>query len=235
MRIAICDANSADCEKLSDTLKNWSASKTESMEIAFFKSGETFIIEHNQNPFDAVFLEISLRFLSGMDTAYQLRYLDKSVRIIFLTASPEYAVESYTVRAFDYILKPFAYDRLTVTMDLLAKEISATPDFITLQYDGLQRKCYFHQISYIEVQSHKVHVHMTDGSIAVVNQPLHTFEEKLQTNCMFCKCHRSYIVSLSQVAAFSYGEITMQNGDCIPLSRTFVKEFKDKYHNYISA
>ena len=234
MRIAICDPNSADCEKLSNALKSWSAFKTESLEISVFKSGETFLIGHNQNPFDAVFLETSLPFLSGMDTARQLHYLDKSIRIIFLTAAPEYAVESYTVRAFDYILKPFSYDRLSETMDLLADEISSSPDFIILQYDGFHRKCHFHQISYIEVQRHKVHVHLTDGSIAAVNQPLHAFEEKLQTNPMFCKCHRSYIVSLCQVAAFSYGEITMQNGDCIPLSRTCVKDFKDKYYRYVS-
>ena len=50
--------------------------------------------------------------VNGMDTARELRQADTAVRLVFLTSSPEFALESYEVRAFDYLLKPVTYERL---------------------------------------------------------------------------------------------------------------------------
>lgn len=50
--------------------------------------------------------------VNGMDTAQELRQSDTAVRLVFLTSSPEFALKSYEVRAFDCLLKPVAYERL---------------------------------------------------------------------------------------------------------------------------
>ena len=55
--------------------------------------------------------------LNGMDAARELRQRDKSVKIIFLTSSPEFALESYEVKAQGYVLKPIAYDKLKKLLD----------------------------------------------------------------------------------------------------------------------
>lgn len=55
---------------------------------------------------DIILLDIVMPLLNGMDTARELRAQDTAVKIIFLTSSPEFALESYEVRAQDYLLKP---------------------------------------------------------------------------------------------------------------------------------
>ena len=57
-------------------------------------------------PFHIILLDILMPLLNGMDTARELRQYDKTVKIIFLTSSPEFALESYDVKAYSYLLKP---------------------------------------------------------------------------------------------------------------------------------
>lgn len=62
--------------------------------------------------------------LNGMDTARELRQTDKAVKIIFLTSSPEFALESYEVKAQGYVLKPIVYEQLKDTLDECAHTIT---------------------------------------------------------------------------------------------------------------
>lgn len=61
-----------------------------------------------------------------MDTAKELRYIDAAVPIVFLTSSKEFAIESYDVKAFHYLLKPLDAKKLSAVMDDFLK-ISAAP------------------------------------------------------------------------------------------------------------
>ena len=66
---------------------------------------EGLILLEEQDP-DLILLDMIMPLLSGMDTARELRQHDPHVPIIFLTSSPEFALESYEVRTFWYLLKP---------------------------------------------------------------------------------------------------------------------------------
>ena len=60
--------------------------------------------------------------LSGMNLATEIRSFDKASDIIFLTSSPEFAVESYCVKATDYILKPVDKNRLLNSINEIAEK-----------------------------------------------------------------------------------------------------------------
>ena len=70
--------------------------------------------------------------VNGMDTARELRQADTAVRLVFLTSSPEFALESYEVRAFDYLLKPVTYERLAQLLDELSSMRPAATDELWL-------------------------------------------------------------------------------------------------------
>lgn len=75
-------------------------------------------IEH-QN-YDLLFLDVLMPGLNGLQAAREIRQKNDRIKIVFLTSSPEYAVESYSVQATNYLLKPATEERLFPILDQLA-------------------------------------------------------------------------------------------------------------------
>lgn len=72
---------------------------------------------------DAVFLDIEMPGISGLEIAKQLRGLSVSTSIVFLTAHPEHALESYEYAAIDYLLKPVSIERLEQAIRRIQKSL----------------------------------------------------------------------------------------------------------------
>ncbi len=62
--------------------------------------------------YDLLFLDVLMPGLSGIQAAREIRQKNENIKIVFLTSSPEYAVESYSVQATNYLLKPATEERL---------------------------------------------------------------------------------------------------------------------------
>ncbi|WP_306472654.1 LytR/AlgR family response regulator transcription factor [Acetivibrio thermocellus] len=75
--------------------------------------------------FDIYCLDIMMPGFTGIDLANEIRGSDKTAPILFFTSSAEFALESYSVRAADYVLKPVSKEKLFLTFDELLEQIEA--------------------------------------------------------------------------------------------------------------
>ena len=107
IKIAICDDETAFLTELSAMLRSWAASRELVLQLFPFTNGDKLIAACEESPADLVILDIMMPFPGGMDTAKALRQKESHVPLIFLTSSPEFALESYEVRAFWYLLNLF--------------------------------------------------------------------------------------------------------------------------------
>ena len=229
LRIAICD----DEEKcLADTkrmLECWSVATSSQTKIDCFDNGDSLIRECDNARYDIIFLDIVMPLLNGMDTAKELRDRDKAVKIIFLTSSPEFALQSYSVKATDYCIKPIAYERLKDVMDDCTAFHRQEPENLTLKTIGGYQKIYLHDIEYIEAQNKRAFFFLKSDKVVEVIQQFYTFETGLSDSKGFFKCHRSYLVYLPNVDYFSNTEIKTKSGRSIPIARGYGKAFQDAY------
>lgn len=69
---------------------------------------------------DVVFLDIGMPEMNGLEAAEYIQQLNSSIRIIFITAYADHAVEAFELQALDYVLKPVSSARLTKTIDRIA-------------------------------------------------------------------------------------------------------------------
>ena len=91
--------------------------------ILTYDSGESLVadIEEEYVEAELILLDIYMKKLNGMETAKKLRDLNCNAPIVFLTASPDFAVESYDVQAAGYLLKPFEEDKLKNLLNHILK------------------------------------------------------------------------------------------------------------------
>lgn len=124
MHIAICDDEVNQIEHIKSLLAEYRSQHLSSMSWTAFRTGFSLLsaMEQGQH-FDAVLLDIYMTDMNGMETAKSIRAFDERVNLLFLTSSPDFAVESYQVEARDYILKPITRARLFHSLEKLQREI----------------------------------------------------------------------------------------------------------------
>ena len=109
IRLAVCDDETQCLESTRRLIEQWSAHCGIPVKISCFDNGDTLLESIRCTKTDIILLDIMMPLFNGMDAAREIRELDKAANIIFLTSSPEFALESYSVKASGYMIKPVSY------------------------------------------------------------------------------------------------------------------------------
>lgn len=236
IKIAICDDNQDELFQLNETLISYQNTKHDSLKINIdtYNNGLDLIDALSRGiKYDLIFLDIMMPLSNGIEIAKEIRKYDKTIRIVFLTSSPDYALESYDVKAYSYILKTKIPDKIYQLMnDFLEESNLLSSDFFIIKTKNGIVKIYYNNIEYIEVSGRKVYVHMSTNSYHEIFSTLNHIEAQLLVFENFIKVHRSYIVNLNYIKKLYEKEIITINNIRIPVSKTNYSDVKKRYLNY---
>ena len=232
IRIAVCDDMVDILTQTRAVLLQW-PNKSQPSHLETFFDGDSLLRAHAESPFDIILLDVVMPGLSGRETARQLRASDSTVKIVFLTSSAEFAVESYTVKADNYLLKPPEPARLYRCLEELCQDIRDRARCLTIRTSNALHRILFQDIEYVESQNKQVLLYLSNGSSLRTATPLYALEPQLQPADGFFKCHRSYIVNFHRIETYSQKEIVMRSGCRIPISRGCNKEFETAYFAFL--
>lgn len=233
MRIAVCDDSPEFLQRAVNMVERWSEESGIPAEIYRFDNGDALLAKNAVTHMDIIFLDIIMPLQSGIDTAKELRQSDNAVKIIFLTSSPESALDSYEVKALGYLLKPVTYKKVKETLDECRHAFEAEPKNIVLKTAFGYQKLYLHDIEYAEAQNKRVVFYLRTGKTVEAVESLHSLEDRTTESDGFFKCHRSYLVYLPNVDHFSMTEIITKSGRSIPIARGYGKAFKEAYFAFV--
>ena len=228
MRIAIVDDISEERTLLRNRLESQFSRRNVHTDILEYENGETFLTAAKECPFTVVFLDIYMKKLNGMETARKLRQLQCRVPIIFLTASPDYAIESYEVQASGYLLKPFSEEKLMKILNMILK--TDMKRRVAIKSRRQYRYPYTDDIVYIESNKHNVILHLADGSEIVTVDKLVELEKRINEK-RFLHCHQSYLVNMDYVMDVQ-NDFIMKDESIVPIRVRGRKEMLDLYYNY---
>ena len=148
MRIAICDDDGALRSDLRSALDRSLAGRNVRARYQEYTAGERLVADAaNGDPFDLVFLDVYLEGVDGVSAARALRAVDAAVPIVFLTVSREHAVESYEVRATDYLMKPLDPAAIERVLD---RVLPASEPRLAFRVGASRRYFAFGDIVYLE-------------------------------------------------------------------------------------
>lgn len=218
-----------DDEPLAGEVLESYVNKVESLElVATCTNAVSAFDELKKHSIDLIFLDIQMPKLTGIEF---LKVINPAPKIIFTTAYREYAVESYELNVVDYLLKPIAFDRFLMAINKVAEAdqpISVTETsesvqedrpYLFLKADRKMVKIYLEEISYIESLKDYVRIKTIDGKEIVSLQKISYLEQKLPEDC-FLRIHRSFIVPIGKIDAFSSTAVEIQ-GNEIPIGRNY--------------
>lgn len=231
--IAVCDDEKMMQKQLSHYLEQYFADKAHFPYIGYYYSGEE-VLAHMAQDTDVLLLDISMSGISGMETASALREKGCKTKIVFITSMEQYALHGYRVHAFAYLVKPIAYTDLAQVLgeiDAQMKENNVSM-FAVDTAEGTQMLD-LKELVYAEVYQHETCFVTQQDRVTAVMQ-LSQVEERLQSYGFF-RCHRSYLVNLCKIRRIGPIDLTMSNGDAIPLSKHRRKAFIDAYSRWMEV
>lgn len=237
IQVAFCDDDILVLNELCSLLERYCADRNEEIRYMKFRSPLELLckIEHGVR-FDILFLDVLMPGENGIDTAAEIRAQDSNMKIIFLTSSDEFAVQSYTVGAYFYQLKPIQkkdfYRLMDSVLDTCEKEQAAS---ILLHCKGGVNRILLHQLEYCEINHRTLLFHLVDGSVFECIGSMDDLSRRLLPFGGFLRVHRSYIVNLKYIQALSYKVITMNCQAQIPIPRGKYKEIKNAFLEYAFA
>lgn len=234
MKIAVCDDETNFIETICSLLEQWGKERGVRVTLYRLTNGDDLIDTQQSECMDLIFLDVIMPLLSGIDTARELRNTQQTVPpIVFLTSSREFAVDSYEVKAFNYLIKPVDRARLFCTLDEFLETCHLAKIFFTAKTaDGFCRIA-IADVNYLEAQNKQVLMHLSNGRTIAIRELFSKCVEAFSPENGFCRCHRSYVVNLNNVERFSKTEVVMADNTAVPLSRNSYAMFKETYFNYM--
>lgn len=235
LQIAVCDDNIDELSNMVQLLNLYRASKNFSCEYAVFTNGFELVsaIEKGKR-FDIYCLDVIMPGFTGIDVAKEIRSFDKTAPILFFTSSPEFALESYSVRAINYILKPITKEKLFFTFDEMLEQIKVEKEedaMIVKSNEGIQ-KIRISNLAFAEVIGRNVLYHLRSGKVIECTESFSIVCDNLLKYRCFIKTHRSYIVNMQYVETIENHQVTLQTLSSVPIAQGKAREIKQLYLAY---
>ncbi|MFI3115880.1 MAG: LytTR family DNA-binding domain-containing protein [Clostridia bacterium] len=234
IKIGICDDNLKETSHLKNLLSKYSENHNLEFDINTFNNGYLFLdFIKNQQTFDICFLDIYMPALSGIDTAKELRLLDKNTQLIFTTSSKSFALDGYAVQATNYLIKPLKKDDFFKALDLIFEKTSIdTVENIRIPTITGVQFVSSNMISYIEASNNRCTVNLCNKTSLTSSINLTKIHELFNESISFIVVSRSILINLDSVVGLENEKLVLKDGTKITIPRRKKKELTQAFLDY---
>ncbi len=236
LRVCICDDNAGDAAKIQTLADRFAGEHPEfTLKIQTFFSAFDLLEQLDEDGgFDLYLLDILMPHLKGLDLAERIRARNENSEIIFLTSSPEYALDAFEVSACGYLLKPVKKEKFDKVFQTAICRLTQPENSCLLLKgrDGM-RKILIRELVMIESFNHDRVCSMADGSQLITSDTLAFLMEHLSSAPCFFSPHRAYIVNLEHITALNAADLLLSTGQRVPVARTKYAALKKAYMDFL--
>lgn len=235
IHIAICDDSKQERQILAALFKRYQELHATPLQIHIFQNGFSLLDAIDQGKrFDITILDILMPGENGIEIARNIRASGTDTEIIFLTSSPEYAVDSYEVKAQNYLLKPVTEEKFFASIDSILAELDEkdTASFIIYTTEKQYSRIRVSSLVYGEVTHRTITLHLADQTMISAIMTFTEFQDILKAYPDFIYPHRSYAVNMHYIQYVTKSDIILTDGQKIPLSRNNYTKISEQFLNF---
>lgn len=226
IRVAVCDDIHEAVAEITGYLMEYQQLKEQRLGITSFFNAEDLWGYLKANHCDLIILDIELVKMNGVELGQLIRteLKDHTMKIIYISAKEGYDRQLFEVQPLNFLPKPINKEKLFKMVDLAIELLSDTEKFFVFENKQGTFRMKFNDILYFESFDHNIKISTVSGSYEFKS----TLSEAMKQlfNSRFLQVHRSYIINYNNTSHIKYEEITMSNGDKIPVSRDRRKEVR---------
>ena len=221
IKIGICDDVLCFVNQLSIIVKDWAHKRGMRLDIRCFQSGEDLLADAElSGEFHAVFLDVELEGISGVETAVELRKQDPFVSIVFMTQYDNYFRQMLESSPCYYVEKPFLKEKVFMIMDNVVGAHKYQYTIYSFRYARKTYKIMLRKVLYFVSEKRKIKVLMEDGKEYSFYKKLDKLEEELKEfEVEFLRIHKSFLINERQIEMLHPGYVKMRNGENLSISR----------------
>lgn len=227
-KIAVCDDEEAVSEQVKNLITEWNPS----VDVVCFSSGEALL--ENYQSYEAVFLDIDMAGMNGIETGKAIRRLDKDTKIVYLTAYRDYVSGAFGVHAFQYLLKPVNKKAIWNVLEEIFRYMRSAEKKIILDFHTVDGALCLpvESIYFFEYENRKIRI-VTDKEQYYMADKIGNVAKRM-AEFGFSMPHQSFVVNMFHVKNVKNQQIFLDNGMEIPLSQKKQKIWKQELMGYLS-
>lgn len=234
LKAAFCDDDMSVLSGLENLIERYCVEYDQEIKYDVFNSSLELLAEIEKGVrYDILFLDVILPNGNGIGIAKEIRQYDSVVKIVFLTSSSEFAVQSYTVNAYSYQMKPIREEEFFNLMYSVISECRKEQQCsLILRCKGGITRIDLDRLEYCEVIGRTLLFHMENDRILEGTGSMDKLYAQLSQYENFVRPHRSFLINMEYIRKISNKTITMENLTEIPIPHGKCSEIKNLYLTY---
>lgn len=231
LRIAILDDEVDEQERTIDLLKRFSS--LHKIDIEYFVEADPHrFLEHDLSDFDLALIDIIMPYdINGFDVSRIIRESNETIAIMFLTKTLNYAINGYEVKAFDYLLKPLAFEDFSLKMTVFLKTLQSKGEKeIVFKSKGSIIKVMEKSIIYIDTHQHYLSIH-TKSRVYETRGNIKDIAKELSD--LFSCCSNYCIINFLYVDEIQKGDVLLKSGELMKITGKYKKQFLKDFSHYM--
>ena len=230
MRLILCDDDDTCLKKYTWMLRNLKDSNDLDFHLEVCSNGEQLLfLSEDLLSSDIILLDIMMPGMDGLQTAKKLRENGIDCKIIFLTSLSDKMLDAFDVLAYHYIVKDSVskakFEEIVVRA--VKESEKAAGEKLIFSYRNKNCMIAIKHISYLEVQNHKVFVHYRQEQFEIYDT-LSNMVSRFSKHG-FIRIHKSFMVSLNQIAKLTSSSCLLRTGIILPVGRSYSKQAKEAF------
>lgn len=227
MKIAVCDDNANDLKYIGMALKKAFQDNNITCELNNYTSAKQLLTDNSNQPFDAIFLDLDMPEINGMEAAEKINEIGAVTEIIFVTNHDELVYKAFKFRAIGFIRKKFLDREINEIIKVLVDDINLKQHYLIFSDGGSEKKYCVSDIIYMQSDDHYVDI-ITNNKKSTVRTSLNDIEKKY-FQYGFIRIHSRYLVNYRYIYSIEKSTVVLDNNCQLPLSRSKVNSTKEAF------
>lgn len=230
--IAVVEDKDSSAERLISFIDKYAEETGQEFNVTRYHSGNE-LLENYRASFAVIFMDIQMPGMNGMDAAFELRKLDKTVSLIFITRMVQYAQKGYEVDAVSFLVKPVTYYDFSMKFQkALDIYLMNEEKGIMITLAGGMRRISTDKLMYVEIIKHRLYYHLVDDVIEMTGV-LANVEAELK-KYGFLRCNKCYLVNPKFIVSVKNSEVQVGN-HMLQISRPRRASFMAELSNWFAG
>lgn len=230
LKIAICEDVQNFADALEQCLQAWAVSAGVNISVRKFDNGVPLLYcIHDNGMFDLIFMDVEMDKMNGLEAAEKIREEDFLTTFIFVSQYEDYYKDAYHVHPFHFLNKPVSQPKINEVMQSYMRMKKQDMETITFCINKSRYTVPLPDIMYFASERRCITVVCQDRLYHFYGK-LREIQEYLQEkNCKFIRIHQSFLVNMKYIQEYRYSDVTIRNGDILPISRNNKREIREMH------